>query len=75
MLLNALMLFLTEVWIGFSTYEAQILGGNGNFTLPGSQRGELDTIDIWFYQAIPFVVAVLLACSSACLIATLRLSR
>lgn len=76
MLINALVLFLTSVWLRFSIYEAQILKSAGNFTIPGSRSSDtLGTIDIWFYQAMPFGLAPLLLISSACLFAHVRLAK
>ena len=76
MLVNALVLFLTSVWLRFSVFEPQIIKSAGNFTIPGSRSSDtFATIDILFYQAMPFGIAPLLIVSSACLFVTVRLSK
>lgn len=76
MIVNALMLFLTGVWLRFSNYQQQMLSGGSNFTIPGSRSSDaLATIDTLFYQAMPYGIAIILIVSSACLFVTVRLSR
>ena len=73
---NVLALLLTSVWLRFSIYETQILKATGNFTIPGSRSNDtFSTIDILFYQAMPFGIAPLLIVSSACLFAHVRLAK
>ena len=70
---NALMLFLTGVWLRFSNFEARF-PNFGTFTIPGGRLSDtFDTIDVEFYQAIPFGVVPLLIVSSTCLYAHVRL--
>jgi hypothetical protein len=74
LIVNALMLFLTGVWLRFSVYEQQVLSAGGNFTLPGGRASEpFDTIDTLFYQSTPFGVALLVIVSSVCLFVHVRL--
>ena len=74
-LVNALVLFLTAVWLRFSIYEARF-PNVGTFTIPGGRSSDtLDTIDVLFYQAMPFGIAPLLMISSACLFAHVRLAK
>ena len=76
MIVNALMLFFTSVWLRFSIYERQLLAGDPNFTIPGGRPSDtLDTIDVLFYRSMPFVSIVLLIVSSICLFIHVRLAK
>jgi hypothetical protein len=73
MLVNAVALLLTGVWLRFSSFEAQMT--DSNFSIPVGQAEAGLTIDVFLYRLLPFFTFALLVVSSVCLFVTERLSR